>query len=466
MKVLLIRHHDIGNINTRLPASLNKMQGLYPPLGLLYIAAVLEQEGHKAQVLDSQALNLTTQETKDEIKKAKPALVGITAMTPTVKGAFEAARLSKEVYPDVPTVLGGVQLSLYPEATVSNKYVDFGIAGEGEYVMADLAKSLQSGKKDFSKIKGLIYKEDGKIRSTGFRIIENLDSLPFPARHLVNTKDYSCVIAKDPMTTLMTSRGCPYRCGFCFKSPTDTKLRFRSPKSVVDEIEECVKKYKVKEIMFYDDTFTADRKHAMGISDEIIKRGIKVSWEAPTRVNCVDQELLKRMEHAGCVRLRLGVESGNNEILKIMRKGTNKEMVRKAFAMLRKTRIETFAYFIIGYAHETEKTIQDTIDFAKELDSDWVMFTVATPLPQTPLFDEAVKLGVISKDYWLDFMTNKNPKRIKFFVKDADQWAKKAYKEFYFRPHFVFKKLKKLNSIDTLKKYINGFRGIALFEMK
>ena len=465
MKVLLIRHHDIGNINTRLPASLNKIQGLYPPLGLLYIAATLEKEGHQVQILDSQALNLMTQETKKEIRKAKPDIVGITAMTPTVKGAFEAARLSKEIYPDVPTVLGGVQLSLYSEATVSNQYVDFGINGEGEHVMIDLLKALNSGK-DFSKITGLIYKENGKVKTNGFRIVEDLDSLPFPARHLVRTGDYSCVIAKDPMTTLMTSRGCPYRCGFCFKGPTDTKLRFRSPKNVVDEIEECINKYKVKEIMFYDDTFTADRKHAMGICDEIIKRGIKISWETPTRVNCIDEELLKKMEEAGCIRLRLGVESGNDEILKIMRKGTNKEMVKKAFTMLRKTKIESFAYFIIGYVHENEQTIRDTINFAKELNSDWVMFTIATPLPQTPLFDEAVKLGYMDKDYWLDFMTNPNPERLKFFVKDADQWAKKAYKEFYFRPQFVLKKLKKLRSMDTFKKYVNGFRGIALFEMK
>jgi len=465
MRVLLIRHHDLGNINTRLPASLNKMQGLYPPLGLLYIAAVLEKNGHKVQVLDSQAFNLTTAETKERIRKAKPDIVGITAMTPTVKGAFEAARLSKEVYPKVPVVLGGVQLSLYPEATVSNKYVDYGIAGEGEYVMIDLLKALND-KRDVSKITGLIYKEKGRVKSNGFRIIEKLDSLPFPARHLVRTKDYSCVIAKDPMTTMMTSRGCPYRCGFCFKSPTDAKLRFRSPKSVVDEMEECIKKYHVKEIMFYDDTFTADRKHAMGICDEILRRKIRVSWEAPTRVNCVDEELLKKMEKAGCIRLRLGVESGNDEILKVMRKGTNKKMIRKAFSMLRKTRIETFAYFIIGYAHETEKTIRDTIDFAKELDSDWVMFTVATPLPQTPLFDEAVKLGAIDKDYWLDFMTNPHPKRIKFFVKGADQWSKRAYKEFYFRPQFILKKLKKLRSMGTFKKYVDGFRGIALFEMK
>jgi len=465
MKVLLIRHHDIGNINTRLPASLNKIQGLYPPLGLLYIAATLEKEGHQVQILDSQALNLTTQETKKEIRKAKPDIVGITAMTPTVKGAFEAARLSKEIYPDVPTVLGGVQLSLYSEATVSNQYVDFGINGEGEHVMIDLLKALNSGK-DFSKITGLIYKENGKVKTNGFRIVEDLDSLPFPARHLVRTGDYSCVIAKDPMTTLMTSRGCPYRCGFCFKGPTDTKLRFRSPKNVVDEIEECINKYKVKEIMFYDDTFTADRKHAMGICDEIIKRGIKISWETPTRVNCIDEELLKKMEEAGCIRLRLGVESGNDEILKIMRKGTNKEMVKKAFTMLRKTKIESFAYFIIGYVHENEQTIRDTINFAKELNSDWVMFTIATPLPQTPLFDEAVKLGYMDKDYWLDFMTNPNPERLKFFVKDADQWAKKAYKEFYFRPQVVLKKLKKLRSMDTFKKYVNGFRGIALFEMK
>jgi len=470
MKILLVRHHDIGNINTRLPESINKAQGVYPPLGLLYIAAVLEQNGHDVKILDSQALNLTTHETKEEIRKFGPAIVGITCMTPNIKGALEAARLSKEIADeagkDIITVLGGPQLSIYPKETLSYDYVDIGVIGEGEYTMLDLVNAIEN-KKDISKIRGIVYKDKkGNVKSTGARIVDDIDSLPFPSRHLLQTEKYHCVITKHPFTTMMTSRGCPFKCGFCFKGPSDEKMRYRDPKSVVDEMEHCVKKYKVREIMFYDDTFTNNRKHVFDVCNEIIKRGMKIKWECPTRIDCLDEEILRIMKRAGCIRLRLGVESGNQKILDIMRKKITLEKIERAFKRSRNVGIETFAYFIIGYACENEDTIKDTINFAKKIDADWAMFTVATPLPDTNLWELATEQGIVDPNYWRDFTLGKTVERMPFLVKNADILANRAYKQFYMRPRFVIKKLSKMTSIDTMRKYYRGFNSIVSFEMK
>jgi radical SAM superfamily enzyme YgiQ (UPF0313 family) len=374
-------------------------------------------------------------------------------------------KLSKEVSKDIITVIGGPQISVFPNETLSFDFVDYGIFGEGENAMLELVNNIEEGKST-SDIQGLLYKKDKKVFINQASLIEDLDSLPFPARHLLPNEKYHCVISKHPFTTMITGRGCPFRCGFCFKGPSDKKIRLRSAKNVVDEMEHCIEKYKVKEIMFYDDTLTFNKEHIKNICNEIISRKLKVDWESPTRIDCVDEDTLKVMKKAGCIRLRYGVESGDQRILDVMMKKTTLEKVEDAFKLTKKIGIETFAYFIIGYATEDEQTIRNTINFAKKLDPDWVMFTVATPLPSTNLFDLSVEKGLIDEQYWKNFVLGKTSERIPFLVKDADEWAKKAYKEFYLRPKFFFKKVYKIRSFDTIKKYMRGFNSIFSFEMK
>jgi len=462
MKILLINYHDIGNINTRLPKSLNSAQGIYPPLGLAYIGAVLEKGGHEVKILDCKALNLSSEETSNYIKKYNPVVVGITAMTSTIKGSLEAAQLAKNAGAIV--VVGGPQLSAFPKETLSYEYIDYGIIGEGEYAMLELVNWLDFKNINITKIKGLVFKLNDKIIVNEPAIIDNLDSLPMPARHLLPMEKYNCVITKTPFTTMISSRGCPYQCGFCFKQPSDKKVRFRNTSDVVDEIEHLVTKYNVKEIMFYDDTLTLKRSHIESICNEIIKRNIKIEWEAPTRINNVDEKLLKLMNKAGCIRLRYGVESGDETILKLMRKQITIPEVKNVFKWTKQAGIETYAYFIIGYASETPNTIRKTIDLAKQLNSDWTMFTVATPYPHTHLYQLAVEQGLIKEDYWSNFTLGKVEERIPYFVADADKWIKKAYKEIYLSPGFIFKKLGKLNSWDSIKKYIRGAYGIIAFK--
>jgi len=459
MKILLIRYLDKGNINTRLPDSVNRAQGVYPPLGLAYIGAAIEKAGYDVKILDVQALNLTSSEARERIYSEKADIVGITAMTSNFRGVLEAAKFAKESGAKV--VLGGPQMSAYPKESLFSKYVDYGIFGEGEKAIVELIQAIEKNDfKGMKKIKGLCYKKKEEILVNEAAVVKNLDDLPFPAMHLLPIKKYDCVITEKPVLTMITSRGCPFQCGFCFKQPMDKLFRKRDPKKVVDEIELYIKKYKIKEILFYDDTLTLDRDHVVEICEEIIKRKIKIKWQSPTRVDRVDKPLLELMKKAGCRMLRYGVESGDKDILSLMKKGTDLDKILNAFRISKDVGIETFAYFIIGYARETEASMRRTIDFAKKLCPDMVMFTIATPYPKTNLYQLALEDGIIKGDYWRDFTLGKTNKRLPPLAKDAEKWIRKAYLEFYFRPSFILKKLRKTNSFEVFKKNVIGALSI------
>lgn len=463
MKILLIRYHDSGNINTRLPASLNKAQGVLPALGIAYIASVLEEAGYKVSILDALALNLTTQEVKEEILKQRPDIVGVTAMTSNIRGAFEALKLAKQA--GAITVIGGVHLSIYAQETLSYDFIDYGINGEGEYPFLALVKAIEA-RAPVDAIPGLIYKTAGKVVVNDAYIHENIDEIPFPSRHLLPMDRYSSIIGLHPVTTMISSRGCPYQCGFCFKAPADARHRVRSAKNVVDEMELLVNKYKIREIMFYDDTLTLRRDHIVEICEEVLRRGLKVKWESPTRVDRIDEPLLRLMRSAGCIRLRYGVESGDPDILKLMKKEIDLELVEKVFQMTKRCGIETFAYFIIGYLHDTPESMQRTIDFACRLNPDMIMFTIATPYPNTPLFEQAANEGRVNRDYWRDFTLESNVGRMSYLVPDAELWLSRAYRDFYFRPGYLFSRLFKMHSWDSVKKHFYAARGILLFDVK
>ncbi len=457
MRVILIRPDNRGNINTRLPESLNRRQGVLPPLGIAYIAGVLEKVGHQVKILDVIASSLTADQLRREMDDFKPELAGITTITSTLFGALETAEIAKEK--GVITVLGGPQLSAYPEETLSYPFVDYGINGEGEFVMPELIAALQKNT-SLDKIAGLVYKKDGQVYVNSAAIVTDIDSLPLPAYHLLPMAKYDSIIGAYPVSTMISSRGCPYACHFCFKQPADLQCRFRSPKHIVDEMQYLAGKYQVKEIMFYDDVITFRRAHITGICEEILSRGLKVNWEAPSRVDNVDGPLLKLMHKAGCVRLRYGVESADQATLELMNKRINLAQAKEVFSWTKKSGIETFAYFMLGYIHETPKTIEKTIAFALELNPDWVMFTMVIPYPGTPLYTLALKEGLLKNDYWRDFTLGKKTGRIPYFIPDVAAWTKKAYRRFYFRPGFIIKQLSRLRTFQDWHKCLQGARGI------
>lgn len=462
MRITLIRYHDKGNINTRLPQSLNRVQGHLPPLGIAYIAASLERAGFSVSIIDAPAMNYTQDDVLTLLKENHPTLVGITTMTSSFHGALEACYLAKKAGAIV--VIGGVHLEIYPEQSLSYDVIDYGVIGEGEESFVKLAEALRDGN-DVSTIPGIAYKKNGKVVVNGCVLVSDLDTLPMPARHLLPNDRYSSIIGLHPVTTMIASRGCPYQCGFCFKQAADKNVRFRSAKYVVDEMVHVVKEYGVKEIMFYDDTLTMNRKFVTELCEGILSRGLIVKWETPSRIDTVDREILTLMKRANCSRLRFGVESGNLRILKLMNKKITMDQVREVFSISKEVGIETFAYFIIGYITETEETIKETIAFAKSLKADLFMFTVATPYPGTPLYTMAQEQGFVNGDYWEDLTLGRHTERIPYFVDNADKWVKRAYRSLYLDPSFVFRKLKRVRSFNQVSKMLTAAKGLLIFKM-
>ncbi|MDD5130594.1 MAG: radical SAM protein [Candidatus Omnitrophica bacterium] len=454
-----MRCRDNGNLNTRLPESLNVVRGELPPLGLAYIASVLEHAGHQVKVFDMCVSNLTLDGLKQEIADFTPELAGITVVTPALFGALELAAISKSL--GAVTVLGGPQLSIYPEETVAHTQVDYGIIGEGEYAILGLIDVL-SKKASPVDVKGLIYKDKGKVLVNTPALVEDIDALPMPAYHLLPMEKYSSIIGDYPTSTMFSSRGCPYQCHFCFKQPGDAKVRFRSAKKIVEEMNYLVNTFQVKEVMFYDDVMTFSRQHVINVCQEILASGLKVKWEALARVDSTDRGLLELMRRAGCVRLRYGVESGDESTLRLMNKKIHLPQIKEVLKMTRKAGIETLAYFMIAYAHETVEDVKRNILFALKLNPDWAMFTIATPYPGTPLYGLALKEGLLTNDYWRDFTLGiQGDKRIPYFLKEAPSLAKKAYMRFYFRLGFIIRRASRLRSPQDWKNCLRGMQGIV-----
>ncbi len=457
MKVLLIRAKPTKIKNTRLPISLAKEVGYVPPLGLAYIAAYLISKGISVGILDAEAKNLSLEQVRQEILINKPKLVGITSMTPTIHNDFDIARVSKESGALV--VMGGPHFTAMPMETLKNKHIDFGILGEGEYPMFKLVEAIDK-KIPFNEVPGLGYKDkNNNCFQNQSYIHPNIDELPIPARELLPNELYHSIISKGRLTTVCAGRGCPFPCGFCFKQPSDNSIRYKTPKLVVDEIEEVVKKYNVKEINFISDTLTIKKNFIKQLCNEIINRKINISWIAPTRADCITPELVKLMKKSGCRSLRYGVESGSEKMLKLMGKKLEKRNIIDAFRWTKEAKIEAFAYLILGYLNETEETIKETLHFVKELKPDLLMYNVAVPLPKTMLFQQAVDAGLIDPNYWDNFLMDENYEKVPYLFKDTEKWIGKAYRDFFYSPRFVTKKLLEMRPNNILN-YIKGIRGL------
>lgn len=466
MKILLVRYHDGANINTRLPQNLNKIRGAMPPLGLLSIAAYLEAAGYNVKVLDALSDGLTNQDFDNFVKEFKPDICGVTTMLENYFGAFCACKIAKSH--GAVTVIGGPGLEVYPKEMIDQPEIDYGVVGEGEETFLSLVKAIESGRfDDIQTISGLSYKINGQIIAGHPQVMPNLDLLPRPAYHLIKIKNYSSLINDYPIMTYIMGRGCLFHCSFCIKQESDKLVRFRAPKLVVNDIEYLVSRYRVKEVMFYDDTFTLSVEQVTAVCEEILQRGIKVNFEAPTRIdnliNSKGAALLKLLKKAGCYRLRLGVESGDPDILERMNKKIALKNIEFAFKRCRQAGLQTFAYFMVGYLGENEQAFEKTISLSIKLDPDYVMFTIATPYPTTRLFEESCKAGLVPSDYWQDFIQGRTTERIPYLVPNAEILAKMAYRRFYFRWNYILKSVLRLRSRRHLKNAIRAARCLLFY---
>nr|MDO8076975.1 radical SAM protein [Candidatus Freyarchaeota archaeon] len=443
-------------------AILNILGTTSPPLGLAYLASSLEKEGVKVRIVDAQALNLGFDDIEQEIRRWKPDVVGATGATPAYLDALRVLEIAKNH--GAATVAGGPHFSFTDVETLELfPFVDFVVRGEGEETMVELVNALQ-GRGEFPDIPGLTYRDKNVVRRNPDRpLIEDIDGVPFPAFHLLPMNRYT--FGEHRYATVMTSRGCPYKCVFCASSKLFGKRwRGRSPENVVDELEHLAEKYRVRNIEFLDDTFTLNQRRAEKICDEIVDRRLDIVWNCSSRVNTISHGLLEKMKRAGCDSIYYGVESGSQEILDRMKKGITLEQIVRAFRITKRVGMEIIGSFIIGFPGETVDTIKKTINFAKFLKPDYAQFTICTPYPGTELYEiieKSENMQLLTRD-WSEYDALKPVYTIKDdsypSPSELMKWVKKAYVKFYVSLGFMFQQLKKRRLI-VWKKVANAFKN-------
>lgn len=370
----------------------NKKANDYPPLGLGYLAAVLEQN-HEVRIFDfSLDLRSSLDSDLQHVNSFDPHLVGITAMTSLYHSALEAATLLK-AYLGRPVILGGPHATMCPERILEESpVIDYVVRGEGEKTILELVEAL-GGDRDLGSVNGLTYRRRGEVVSNPDReLIADLDALPFPARHLFDLDRYG-LRAPDgqPMATILSSRGCPYNCSYCFKGIVGRTYRQRSPENIIAELQHIIAEYGIRSFYFIDDLFTIDLRRLQAITEGLIAQRMGIRWQCLGRVDRVSAEILRKMYAAGCRRIHFGIESGNQKVLDRINKGIKLEEVRQAVRWAKAAGIQAKGYFMLGLPGDTEETMQQTIDLAVELDLDEAMFSLTTPFPGTRLWDELVK---------------------------------------------------------------------------
>lgn len=460
MKILLVRPRIINFINAQAAPSFDNSVGTVPPLGIASIAAFLERHHYAVSILDCEIECSSREDIKRTIELQQPDIVGVSAITTNIHGALEVSNIAK-AYGKI-VVMGGTHMAIFPLETMQYPSIDYGVVGEGEQPTLELLRALESGG-DVSKITGIVYKKNGEIRVNGIAKNDDLDSLPWPAYHLLHLQKYE-MINTGPMVSMFTTRGCPYKCTFCFRNPILDKVRKKNPIRVADEIEYINKEFGIRYINFVDETITLDAAHISTICAEIMRRRLRIVFQAPTRVNHVDEGLLYTMKKAGFDTLRFGVESGDERILKLIDKRITLGEIRRAFALCKKAGIKSVAYFILGYLGETKESIMRTIRFAKELKADYSVFFPATPMPGTKLFDMAADAGLVERNYWLEFVLGKRNDPIPFLFPDTDRYIYKVYRQLYFNPSYICKMLFKKETIFNFSKYFTA--ALNLLRMK
>ena len=435
MKILLVHPsntHIYQGIK-KSAAKLDKKTAKTPPIGLMYLAAVLQKKGYSVEIFDAEARNMEFQETINSILNKKPDIVGMTATTPLFDSCIKIAEKLKEVNSNIKIVLGGPHITALPKESLSFKSVDFVIMGEGEYTMLELVETIEK-KGDFSKIKGVGYKEkDKNILNPVRELITNLDELPFPARDLIENNLYLKMYTGKQYTLIVTTRGCPYSCTFCDSAVTfGHRARFRSAQNVIDEIKGIIDRYGIRDITFTDDTFTLDKKRTIEICKKIIENKLDISFICSSRANTIDEERLSWLKKAGCWQITFGLESGDNDILKMMKKGITVEQARQAIQLTKKFGIGTHASFIIGSPGDNLQTINKTIEFAKELDTDYAQFSIATPFPGTEMWEMAKKQGIIMSEDFSKFTWYYSPvfETKEFDAEQLKEIQKEAYRTY------------------------------------
>ncbi|PUA34297.1 MAG: B12-binding domain-containing radical SAM protein [Candidatus Terraquivivens tikiterensis] len=413
-----------------------------PPLGLAYIASMLRQN-HDVKIIDSNILNYTLEDVERELRGFNPDVVGITSVTPSIYEAYKVAEIAKKVNEGCTVVLGGPHATFTSIQTLKEcKHIDVIVKGEGEETVRELVEKIERGA-PLKEVKGITFRKQNEIIDTEPRpFVRNIDAIPFPSWDLLPMHLYKFNGIK--YATMLTSRGCPFRCSFCSSSRLfGGYWRGRSPENVLEEIKILYDRYGIRNIEFLDDTFTFDQERAERICNEIIKEGLDISWGASSRVDTLSKELVERMKKAGCWIVFLGIESGSQKILDAIGKRITLGQIKMAVKILKDAGIQVLGSFIIGFLEDTKETIKETIRFAKSLDLDYAEFSILTPYPGTPVYEYAKKNNMLLTEDWSKYTAVEPVLKIEgVSEKEVKALFQKAYITFYLRPKMALRWLK------------------------
>jgi len=441
-----------------------KISSCYPSLGLSYIAAVLENEGHEVKYIDCTAQKLDLKGLIEVIKRYKregyyPDYVGITATTALIHNAYIVADRFKKEFKDTKIVLGGTHPTILPKEAI--KHADYVVIGEGEFTFRELA-----GGEDLKSIKGLVYRNKGKVIMNDLREqISDLNTLPIPAYHLLPMDKYRPPLGSYenlPAMIIVSSRNCNGRCTYCFH--LGKRITFRSAENIIKEVKYLVDNYSIKEIQFYDDNFLLYKKNVLEFCKLLKKNKIKISWtcfsriDAITRDGNVDMEYLKRLKASGLHLILFGVETADENVMRVINKRLNINDVKPTIDACRKVGISTRCSYMLGNQSDTIETCRKTIDFAITVDSDTAQFNIATPYPGTQFYDWAKRNNYLLKTKsWENFNVSDQVLKLPTISnREIKKLYIEAHKRYYIRLKIMVRRIMKIKTFTQLFQEIKG----------
>jgi len=445
----------------------------FPPPGLLSIAAYVRSKGHSVRVIDCNIDSPSVESfepffEKEFVQKfSSIRVIGLTAMTCTVKKAYKIAAICKKYYPQALMVFGGVHATFVTDEVINNQFVDAVVLGEGEKTMEEIVAG-----DDLAEIRGIVFKkmagqgEYQVVKNAPRERIANLDSLPMPAYDLLPILKYQPAkgtYKRLPAMSMMTSRGCPGRCTFCNKTLGD-RIVFKSAEKILEEIQYLIKNYRIRQILFYDDTFTIYRENVIKLCDLIIENKIDISWTCFARVDFVDLAMLEKMKRAGCHQIMYGVENTDAAVLKNLNKNIDLDQVMNAVKWTKRAGIECRVAFMVGSPGDNEQTVKKNIEFINKLNPDLLVANITTPFPGTAMFQWAKERNLILTYDWNDYTLAKPVVRLENL--SAEQIQKLyclMYKSFYLRPSYIIKKVLGIRTIDDIKILFGGLKSVFSF---
>lgn len=447
----------------------NEAMGTFIPPGLISLATYLKQQlGNSVtpKLIDCSVGNWSSARFEEALQEFRPDMVCMTVFTPLVLDMVSALKTIKRLFPSCVTVIGGAHATSFEEASMTHPEIDYAVMGYGEYPLWKLTSALFFDRSmPLAHIPGLLYREGGVIRKNPMNNgIISLDDLPVPDLSLVDYTRYRCPIGtRSTMVPVISSRGCPFQCTFC-NSP-DKKYMPRSMKKVFEEVL-YIHSLGVEEVFFFDDLFNLTNDRVFEFCDLLEKEKLKLVWAFKSRVQNVTEDFIKRVKSCGCERIHFGIETHTDASLKRLKKGITVKQIEQAMELCYRYRINSVGSFMINLPGDTLEDIHERFRFAKRLKLDYAQFAVLIAYSHTEIFDEGAALGYWDKDVWLDYIKNPTEDFIApIWESGIDRellydLVNTGFRDFYFRPRYIWQRLRNLHSLDELKKYICGMRSL------